>query len=128
MFYKKIPFKIDIIGENDDDTLAGCVRANCSIPRVVGLYYYEVSIINGGQHNYIGVGLSKKGTSLNMLPGWRWGSLGYHGDDGHLFDGTSGLGKDYGPKFTANDIIGCGINFVKKEFFYTKNGETLGKY
>jgi len=29
-------------------------------------------------------------------------------------------------KFSTNDVIGCGINFFKREIFYTHNGVFLG--
>ena len=31
------------------------------------------------------------------------------------------------PKFKKDDVIGCGINFFKKEIFFTHNGEVKGK-
>jgi len=30
------------------------------------------------------------------------------------------------PKFKKDDVIGCGINFFKKEIFFTHNGEIKG--
>lgn len=57
--------------------------------------------------------------------GWDKQSYGYHGDDGHSFS-SSGNGQPYGPTFTTNDIIGCGVNLVDNTCFYTKNGHHLG--
>jgi hypothetical protein len=59
------------------------------------------------------------------LPGWDKHSYGYHGDDGHSFC-SSGTGQAYGPTFTTDDVIGCGINLVDGSCFYTKNGHHLG--
>ena len=60
----------------------------------------------------IGIGLSREDSDLNSFPGWRWGTYGYHGDDGHKFESTySSRGKEYGPTFTTNDIIGKSISF-----------------
>lgn len=63
--------------------------------------------------------------SSSRLPGWDKHSYGYHGDDGHSFC-SSGTGQPYGPTFTTNDVIGCGINLVDGSCFYTKNGHHLG--
>ena len=73
----------------------------------------------------MGVGLSALGVNMNRLPGWDKNSYGYHGDDGHSFR-SSGTGQQYGPTFTTNDVIGCGINLVDGSCFYTKNGHHLG--
>jgi Ran-binding protein 9/10 len=76
----------------------------------------------------IAVGFSSNKASLERLPGWEQESWAYHGDDGKSFFGEhQGQGRDYGPKFTTNDIIGCGVNFSKGCAFFTKNGVDLGK-
>ena len=36
------------------------------------------------------------------------------------------IGNAFGPQFTTNDTIGCGVNFVDNSCFYTKNGVLLG--
>ncbi|CAG8618421.1 11244_t:CDS:2, partial [Scutellospora calospora] len=75
---------------------------------------------------YIGVGFSDEFESrLRILPGWYEGTMGYHGDDGCKFDGE-GLGQRYGPLYSTGDTIGCCINFVDNNVFYTKNGINLG--
>jgi hypothetical protein len=37
-----------------------------------------------------------------------------------------GANKQYGPKFSTGDIIGCGIDFRDMSAFFTKNGIHLG--
>lgn len=74
----------------------------------------------------IGVGFSGKSVSLSRPPGWESESYGYHGDDGNCYIAHS-AGKTYGPSFSAQDVIGCGINFRTGNAFYTKNGVLLGK-
>ncbi|GAO46818.1 SPRY-domain-containing protein [Saitoella complicata NRRL Y-17804] len=108
---------------NDKD--AASVRANCPIPRGVGVYYFEVEIVSKGAEGFIGIGFCKLRVPLNRLPGWESDSWGYHGDDGHSFC-CQGTGKQYGPKFTTGDIVGCAINFRTLTGFYTKNGVDLG--
>ncbi|KAG4305188.1 hypothetical protein PORY_001358 [Pneumocystis oryctolagi] len=104
---------------------AASVRANNPIPSRCGLYYYEIEILSKGYEGLIGIGFCKSTVPLNRLPGWESDSWGYHGDDGHSFC-CQGIGKEYGPKFTKGDIIGCGINFSSGTGFYTKNGVYLG--
>lgn len=62
---------------------------------------------------------------VSIISGWDKQSYGYHGDDGNSFC-SSGNGQSYGPTFTTNDVIGCGVNLVDNTCFYTKNGHHLG--
>jgi len=104
---------------------AASVRATYPIPSSCGLYYFEVKIVSKGRDGYMGIGLSAQGVNMNRLPGWDKHSYGYHGDDGHSFC-SSGSGQPYGPTFTTNDVIGCGVNLIDNTCFYTKNGHNLG--
>ncbi|KAI1701983.1 SPRY domain-containing protein [Ditylenchus destructor] len=104
---------------------AAAVRANRPIPKSCVVYYFETKIVNGGNSAFMGIGFSEKTVNLNRLPGWDPTSYGYHGDDGNFFS-SSGKGVEYGPTFTTDDIVGCGVNFVTREIFFTKNGTHLG--
>uniref|UniRef100_A0A914HEC0 Ran-binding protein 9 n=1 Tax=Globodera rostochiensis TaxID=31243 RepID=A0A914HEC0_GLORO len=104
---------------------AAAVRANRPIPRSCIVFYFEITVVNKGTGGYMGIGLSEKSVSLNRLPGWDQISYGYHGDDGNFFS-SSGKGVEYGPTFTTGDVVGCGLNFVTREVFFTKNGKHLG--
>lgn len=73
----------------------------------------------------IGIGFSSKSVSLVRAPGWEPDSWGYHGDDGNIF-AAQNSGKPYGPKFGANDTIGCLVNFRLGHAMFTKNGHELG--
>ena len=73
----------------------------------------------------IGVGFSGSRVPLERLPGWESESWAYHGDDGRSF--CSSQGREYGPKFHAGDVIGCGVNFRTGCAFFTKNGRCLGE-
>ena len=53
-------------------------------------------------------------------------SYGYHGDDGGIFHGNGHKFDEYGPAFGPGDIVGCGLDYIKKEIFYTLNGSYLG--
>lgn len=109
----------------NSDQDAASVRANHPIPPSTGLFYFEATILSKGRDGFIGVGLCRQDVLLSRLPGWEDDSWGYHGDDGHSFC-CQGTGKDYGPKFSTGDVIGCAINFASGECFYTKNGVHLG--
>lgn len=111
------------VGKSHND--AASVRTPYPIPAACGLYYFEVKIISKGRDGYMGIGLTAQNFKSNRLPGWDKQSYGYHGDDGNSFS-SSGNGKSYGPTFTTDDIIGCGVNLVTNTCFYTKNGHNLG--
>ncbi|KAF8338141.1 uncharacterized protein EI90DRAFT_3151929 [Cantharellus anzutake] len=116
------------------DKDAAAIRANHPMPRACGIYYYEVEIISKGHKGHIGIGFGTRRVSLSRLPGWaqpNWQpdlgheSWGYHGDDGRSF-ASQDTGSPYGQKFSTGDVIGCGVDFVKKQAFYTKNGAFQG--
>ncbi|PWA03004.1 hypothetical protein BB558_000842 [Smittium angustum] len=117
--------QVDYVGSGAADEDSGMVRSNYPIPKISGVFYFEVTILNKGTNGYIGIGFCIGTAKLNRLPGWDTGSWGYHGDDGNSFL-SSGGGKKYGPKYTTGDTIGCGINFITNEAFFVKNGVFLG--
>ncbi|KAN0067439.1 hypothetical protein V8E54_014529 [Elaphomyces granulatus] len=51
---------------------------------------------------------------------WEQESWAYHGDDGKSFFGENqGRGRDYGPTFAMNDIVGYGVNFSASCAFFS---------
>lgn len=134
-------------GKSHEHPEAAAVRANHPMPPQCGIFYYEVRIVSKGKEGYdapraafrsrvtratdsvsstIGIGFSGSRVSLNRLPGWEPESWAYHGDDGRSVC-CSNSGRDYGPKFAAGDVIGCGVNFRTGCAFFTKNGQNLGE-
>ncbi|KKA18566.1 Ran-binding protein (RanBPM) [Rasamsonia emersonii CBS 393.64] len=112
---------------NKHDHEAAAVRADHPMPRQCGIYYFEVTILSKSKEGMIGVGFSSTKASVERLPGWEQESWAYHGDDGKSFFGENqGQGRPYGPTFTVNDTIGCGVNFSTGCAFFTKNGVFLG--
>ena len=105
---------------------AASARADLPIPPQVGLYYYEVTIISKGKDGMIGVGFCGKDACMEKLPGWDLDSWAYHGDDGKTFCRQL-TGRPFGPTFTSEDTIGCGLNFLDGTAFFTKNGNFLGE-
>ncbi|CAM6015978.1 unnamed protein product [Sphagnum balticum] len=90
-------------------------------------YYFEITIKDCGLDGRIGIGFTDEDFRNDRQPGWESNSYGYHGDDGGLFQGTSkGFPFAFGPKFSTHDIVGAGIDHLKQEIFFTKNGELVG--
>ncbi|KAK5134671.1 hypothetical protein LTR08_006186 [Meristemomyces frigidus] len=104
---------------------AASIRSDHPMPRECGMYYFEVTILSRGKDGMIGIGVSGKRANLNRLPGWEGDSWAYHGDDGFSFACTAS-GKAYGPRYSSQDTIGCGVNFRTGNAFFTKNGVYLG--
>ncbi|KAI9845115.1 MAG: hypothetical protein M1838_001904 [Thelocarpon superellum] len=104
---------------------AAAVRADQPMSAQCGIYYFEITIISKGKEGLIGMGFSGAKVPLTRLPGWEPDSWAYHGDDGRSFCCQS-QGRDYGPKFSTRDVIGCGVNFRTGCAFFTKNGVNLG--
>ena len=107
------------------DMDAAAARADYPMSPQCGIYYFEVEIKGKSKDGMIAVGFSSNKAVLDRLPGWENESWAYHGDDGKVFFGES-TGKTYGPTFTINDVIGCGVNFSTGCAFFTKNGSDLG--
>ena len=109
------------------DINALSVRAKHPIPLDFNLYYFEIKILNEGGFNigHIGIGLSSENSTIDAMPGWEKHTIGYHGDDGWLYNENS-KGKRFGPTFGLTDVIGCGVDFMEKTVFFTKNGELVG--
>lgn len=105
---------------------AAAVRSDFPMPKEVGIYYFEVTVLSRGKDGYIGIGFSGRKANLNRLPGWEGDSWAYHGDDGYVFS-CSASGKAYGPRFASQDVVGCGVNFRTGDAFFTKNGNFLGR-
>ncbi|KAK1476961.1 SPRY domain-containing protein [Colletotrichum cuscutae] len=113
-------------GQTERDHEAFSIRADNPMPPQCGIYYFEVQVLSGKRDDMtIGIGFSAKTVALSRPPGWEPDSWGYHSDDGHCYAGQNG-GKNYGPPFTAPDVIGCGVNFRTGCAFFTKNGHMLG--
>ena len=129
--------------QKTQDHEAASARTDHPMPPQCGIYYYEATIVSRGKEGQvisildmktilifdrlIGIGFSGSKASLEKLPGWEPESWAYHGDDGNSFCCQSPA-KQFGPKFTTNDVIGCGVNFKTGCAFFTKNGINQGKH
>ena len=95
--------------------------------------YFEHKILCPGVVCAITIGVVGLDYPLNSQPGWRNEGIGYHADDGKLFNET-GLGSRFGPTCTTGDRMGCGVDFGGEDssafvkVFFTKNGQQVGDF
>ncbi|KAI0182070.1 ankyrin repeat-containing domain protein [Hypoxylon sp. FL1284] len=110
------------------------------------LYYFEVEVMMGETATEslpltVGIGLCGEFADMAYgFPGWysRSPSIGYHSDDGWVFDSSFGRegqenvgqpGKlDSGKTYGVGDTVGCGIDWADASVYYTVNGELVGRY
>ena len=90
------------------------------------IYYFEVKIntLNPGRPGIV-IGLTDEAFLLNKIPGSSKRSFGLR-SDGKVYHGQSQI-LDYATKFLPNDIIGCGLCYISRKIFFTRNGIVLGK-
>ncbi|KAJ2901247.1 Ran-binding protein 10 [Zalerion maritima] len=111
---------------NEREHEAAAIRADNPVPPACGIYYFEVTVLSKKrEETFVCVGFASRKVSINRAPGWETESWGYHGDDGNTFVAQNS-GRDYGPRFTTGDTVGCGVNFRTNSIFFTKNGVDLG--
>lgn len=53
-------------------------------------------------------------------------SVGYHGDDGCVYEEDSQWTLHTGRKFGTGSTVGCGIDYANEEYFFTLDGKTVG--
>lgn len=58
--------------------------------------------------------------------GWNVWSVGYHGDDGCIYEERPSRGYSTGRQFGPGNTIGCGIDYASGEYFFTLGGEVVG--
>jgi hypothetical protein len=80
-----------------DLLFCSCTRAQVSTSS--GIWHYLQNHVS----HPAGVGFCIADFQADRLPGWEPHSYGYHGDDGHAFQG-SGKGRAYGPTYTTGAL------------------------
>ena len=122
----------------DDNVISFTGGGNVALCKILEplspiLNYFEIEILNQGLSACIGIGVGSLQYSVHSQPGWRRHSIGYHADDGRLYH-EKGHGRQFGPKCTTGDVMGCGIDFDSDEVdtrfvrvFFTKNGRQVGE-
>lgn len=88
----------------------------------------EVAGADGRNEMVFAIGFCGEYTNLTRaLPGWYVWSAGYHGDDAAVFE-SNGRGKyKTGSFYGPGDTVGCGIDYERNKYFFTRNGKVVGK-
>lgn len=103
------------------------VRADAPIPLTTGLYYFEITLSNKNSNGKsFSIGVVTKSSSLSKLPGSEHSSFGYN-NDGSICHGSTTSSTKFGPRIVENDTVGCGVDFMSRSLFFTRNGIFLGK-
>ena len=111
------------------------IRTTDPIPQESTSFYFEALIVNSGENEILGIGITEAdpNTRSGDFPGWNSYStlgIGYHGDDGGIFY-KSEMKSDSAEPFTTGDVVGCLFNrtFMWDQVFvnvqFTKNGKKL---
>lgn len=53
-------------------------------------------------------------------------SVGYHGDDGCIYEEYSKPARDIGLRFGIASTVGCGIDYASEQYFFTRDGKIVG--
>ena len=59
-------------------------------------------------------------------PGWNMWSVGYHGDDGWIFEANTRSKYRTGREFGPGSTVGCGIDYDREEYYFTLGEEVVG--
>ena len=112
-----------------------CLRADYPFPpRDLGPVYFEITILHA-EHTpasdlgspTVTLGFCGEFCDLTMAhPGWNAWSVGYHGDDGLMFEEHPLSGFRTGCKFGPGNTVGCGIDYASEEYFFTLDGTIVG--
>lgn len=86
----------------------------------------SVQLENSGSVAFA-IGLTGEYTNqVQALPGWNIWSVGYHSDNGGIYEHSSSRRatiKTYG----TGQTVGCGIDYEREEYFFTCDGEIVCK-
>ncbi|KAF2807187.1 uncharacterized protein BDZ99DRAFT_465114 [Mytilinidion resinicola] len=59
--------------------------------------------------------------------GWRTWTVGYHGDDGRVYEHNYPVSSDTGRKFGPGDTVGCGVDYSAEEYFFALRSEVIAR-
>ncbi|PJF19303.1 hypothetical protein PSACC_00808 [Paramicrosporidium saccamoebae] len=75
---------------------------------------------------FVTMGVVEEGNDLEKLIGWEERSIGYHGDDGKVYNGAGAISVRSLNPYGTDDTVGCLINFHTNQVLFTKNGQAQG--
>ena len=76
-----------ITPESRGDNHSPCLKHNCVV--------FQVLIQESGERRVIALGTVLENYNCHMMPGWLDGTVGYHVDDGRIFErGCADLGRE----------------------------------
>lgn len=96
--------------------------------------YFELKILCPGVLCAVTIGTVGCDYPLNRHPGWEKEGIGYHADDGKLYNEHPRSDEILGPTCTIGDRMGCGVDFESEgspnfvKVFFTKNGKQVGDF
>ena len=116
-------FTVKYTGKGISKIDYGIVQTEKEILNKRPIFYYEANIIEDGKEADLLIGIGEKDiTEKGIQLGLTTYSYGYH-SKGKSYNNKKQA--KYGETFAKGDIIGCGVDFINKSIFYTKNGKFL---
>ena len=114
---------VKYIGKGISKIDFGIVQTEKEILNKRPIFYFEANIIEDGKEADLLIGIGEKDITEKCIQlGLTSRSYGYH-SKGKSYNNKKN--NNYGEKFKKGDIIGCGVDFINKGIFYTKNGKFL---
>ncbi|KAK3777048.1 hypothetical protein RRG08_008898 [Elysia crispata] len=106
------------------------------------LNYFEVRVKHLGGNMHAAIGFAPPDYPVNNMVGWLAGSVGYHADNGYIYDnephGTA-VASEENATYRTGDVVGCGFEpqgvtyredgTIESQqtlrFYFTKNGKKV---
>ena len=83
-------------------------RINCQINDPFVTFVLQVLIQESGERRIVGMGVVHQGYNCHYMPGWIDGTVGYHADDGKIFEAR--CGDNLGREVAGNIMIRLTVN------------------
>ena len=100
--------------------------AQAAVPLIPGRPYFEVEITSLDAKR-VAVGVASKDYPVNSWVGMQDNSLAYSSDTGKVYSSSS-TGKDFGPRLTKGDTVGCGVVFTTSDYSLNQKGQSVEVY
>jgi hypothetical protein len=78
----------------------------------------------GGECMSIGISHKLRHSAYGMT-GWLPTTIGYHSDDGYVYENGLSIPIGDDAKWGPGDTVGCGVSIDKRIIFFTKNGRIV---